>query len=190
MEHVRIDEGVKRGKKLKPNQIETITRNKAGKFMSQYTPELKAKAIEQGLIALECGVRIEEIADKLKIPRATMYTWMLTSSADQARTAFFDGQCFAALADVGVAQTPIDLTRAREFLAGWVKIAERRDPKSWAQKQEVRVEVVGDLQARLAEARNRIIDITPDTAPQQLTDDTQSDTHTIDNSLISIEQKS
>jgi len=138
MEHVRIDEGIPRKqRRQKPADIERRARNEAGQFLSTYTPELKAKAIEQGLVALECGARVEEVADRLNIPRATMYSWLIGIKADKARTLFFDGQCARSLAAMEVAATPLDLTRERELLAGWVKVAERRDPKSYAQKQEV-----------------------------------------------------
>lgn len=158
MEYVRVDNGLKRGKRIKPNQIEAQARNQAGQFLTNYSPELKARAIEQGITALECGGRIEELADQLGIPRATMYSWLIGHDIGTARTLFFDGQCALSLAEIRAAATPLDLTRAREWLSGWIKVAERRDPRSYAQQSHVIMELTGDLGDRLRRARERVIE--------------------------------
>ena len=150
MEHVRIDEGIERGPRPKPNQIETQARNEAGQFLTRYTPELKAQAIEKALVVLECGGRIEELADELSIPRATLYSWLIGYDVGRARTLFFDGQCAASLDDIARATQPLDLTRAREYLAGWIKVAERRDPRSYAlQKAEISINTNGPVSVQI-----------------------------------------
>ena len=134
----RIDAGIKRGPKVKPSDLERQARNEAGKFLPSYTPELKAKALQAALDALEMGARVDDIADKFKIPRSTLYSWLIGDPrAESLRTQFFDGQTARNLMEIRASASPLDLARAREELSGWIKVAERRDPKSWAQKQEV-----------------------------------------------------
>jgi transposase-like protein len=88
-------------------------------------------------VALECGARVEEVAERHQVPVSTMYSWLVGTSAGKLRTQFFDGMAMRNLTEIRTAASPLELARAREELSGWVKVAERRDPSSWAQKQEV-----------------------------------------------------
>lgn len=164
MDHVRIDEGIKRGPRKrervvpKPHEVETKARNEAGQFMTRYTPELRKQAMDECLLALECGARVEEVGERLNIPCSTLYSWLIGETADRARTQFFDGQSAKSLHEIAGAQSPLELTRARELLAGWVKVAERRDPKSWGIKQEITIQDNTDLGERLRRAKERVIE--------------------------------
>ena len=136
--HVRIDEGIKRGPKVKPSALERQARNRAGKFLTSYTPELRAKVLQAALIALEAGARVDDIADFYKVPSSTLYSWLIGDPrAEALRTQFFDGQTARNLYEIRASTSPLELARAREELSGWIKVAERRDPKAWAPKQEV-----------------------------------------------------
>jgi transposase-like protein len=138
MEHTRIDEGIKRGpRKKKPSDLERQARDEAGRFLTRYTPEIREKAVQDALVALECGARVEEIAEKHQVPVSTMYSWLVGTAAGKLRTQFFDGMAMRNLTEIRTAASPLELARAREELSGWVKVAERRDPSAWAQKQEV-----------------------------------------------------
>lgn len=156
--HVRIDEGVKRGPRIKPADLERQARDEAGQFLTRYSPEVKAKAIEAALNALECGARVEEVAKQHQIPVSTMYSWLVGTEASRIRTQFFDGQCVRNLTEIRGAASPLELARAREELAGWVKVAERRDPGAYAIKQQITVELIGDLGDRLRRSREREIE--------------------------------
>lgn len=138
-EHVRIDEGVKRGPriKLKPHQMETQARNEAGRFITHYSPELREQAVKEALIAIEAGVRVSEIAQKHHIPTYTLHSWLIGTNASAMRTQFFDGQCSRNLEEIREAQTPLALARAREELSGWLKVAAVRDFAAYGPKQEV-----------------------------------------------------
>lgn len=175
MEHSRIDEGIKRGKraKTKPSDLERQARNEAGKFLTNYTPELKERAMEDALMALQAGARVDEIAERHNIPRSTMYSWLIGDPrAQQFRTQFFDGQVARNLAEIRAAESPLDLARAREELAGWIKVAERRDFRSYGIKQEVTIHDNTDLGERLRRSRERTIEgevvDKQHAAPQQL----------------------
>lgn len=138
--HIRIDEGIRRGKraKIQPAALERKTRDEAGKFLTRYTPELKAQALQEALSALEGGGRVEAVAKRLQVPVSTMYSWLVgCEQAAKMRTQFFDGQVVRNLQEIRSAREPLELARAREELSGWIKVAERRDPKSYALKQEV-----------------------------------------------------
>lgn len=145
--------------KVKPSDLERQARNEAGKFLTSYTPELRQRAIDACKLALECGARIEDIADKHGIPRSTMYSWLIgEQDAGRLRTQFFDGQCARALNEIRVAPTPLDLTRADKELNGWLKVAAVRDPSNYGPKNHVIIESVGDLGDKLRRARGRTLD--------------------------------
>ncbi len=155
-----MDEGLKRGPRLvdtKPSDIERQARDEAGQFLTRYTPELRQTAINDCKLAIECGGRIDDIADKHQIPRSTLYSWLIgEENAGRLRTQFFDGQCARALHEIRDASSPLDLARADRELNGWIKVAERRDAKSWAQKQEVSVTVdVGSAIQQISERLQR-----------------------------------
>ena len=150
--HVRIDDGVLRGKrqKVKPSDLERQARDEAGQFLARYTPELKEQAISAALVAVEAGGRVDEVAEQYQIPRSTLYSWLIGDErCAKLRTQFFDGQAARNLSEIRASATPLDLARAREELAGWIKVAERRDAKSWAQKQEVTGKDGGPLQVQI-----------------------------------------
>ena len=176
----RIDYGVKRGKRIKPSDLERKTRDEAGKFMTLYSPELKETALTNALAALECGARVEEIADSHGIPRSTLYSWLVGDErASRLRTQFFDGQVTRNLIEIRGAKSPLDLARAREELAGWIKVAERRDYKSYGQKQEVAItvdhnhEISKALEDKISDLLLKVrgeqpaIDVTPEKLPEE-----------------------
>ena len=147
--HIRIDEGIPRHK-IKPSDLERQARDDAGQFLTRYTPDLKEQAINAALIAVEAGGRVDEVATQYQIPRSTLYSWLIGDErCAKLRTQFFDGQAARNLSEIRASQTPLDLARAREELAGWIKVAERRDAKSWAQKQEVTGKDGGPLQVQI-----------------------------------------
>ena len=145
----RIDYGIKRprpGGKLarKPSDVERQARNEAGRFLTRYTPETKAKAIEEALIALEAGARVEEIADKHQIPTSTLYSWLIGTDASKLRTQFFDGQCVRNLTEIRHSESPLELARAREELSGWLKVAAVRDSGAYGPRLSVESKQVSD----------------------------------------------
>jgi transposase-like protein len=180
--HVRIDEGVKRGKRRKPSDIERKARNEAGQFLTRYSPELKKAAIDDALLAIECGARVEDIATKHNVPVSTMYSWLVGTDAGRIRTQFFDGQAARNLAEIRVAAGPLELARAREELNGWLKVAAVRDPGAYGPKNHVVIEHTGDLGERLMRARERVIEaqvIDPPKALDSSVDTTSEEAHSI-----------
>lgn len=173
MEHIRIDEGIRRIRKrdTKPSDIERKARNEAGQFLTRYTPELRALAIEDSKIALESGARVDDIADKHGIPRSTLYSWLIgEESAGRLRTQFFDGQCARTLTEIRASTSPLDLTRADRELNGWLKVAAVRDSKNYGPKQEITHNVVPVFAVNLASApQHPAIDGESVVVPPQIT---------------------
>ena len=171
----RIDRGIPRGKrppKVKPSDLERRARDEAGKFLTSYTPEIKQRALEHALVAVEAGARVDDIADQHGVPRSTLYSWLIGDERTaKLRTQFFDGQAARNLVEIRHAPSPLDLARAEKELSGWIKVAERRDPKAWAQKQELTIDDKrSDLGDRLRRSRERVIEgevvaNTPNAAP-------------------------
>ena len=146
MEHTRIDEGVKRGprqRKIKPADLERETRQQLkshenGRFLPAYSPTERQDAITEALNAIEYGSStVEDIADRRSIPSSTLYSWLVGSEASSARTRFYAHLITRAAMEIRSAQNPLDLTRAREEVTAWIKVAERRDAAAWGQKQQV-----------------------------------------------------
>src|SRR5690348_6522398 len=102
--HIRIDEGVKRGprrKKVKPNELERKARDEAGQFLTRYSPEVKKAALEEALMAVEAGARVDDVADRHNVPRSTLYSWLIGDPrAETYRTQFFDGQAMRSIVEI------------------------------------------------------------------------------------------
>jgi len=149
VDHIRIDEGVKRGprkQRIKPNQLETAERQARsiqGKFLAGYSPEVKAAALAESLEALEHGHKtVAQVAEERGIPQSTLYSWLVGSEPSKARTKFFDQLVTRAACEIRTSQDPLELARAREELSGWLKIAAVRDSREYGPKQEVTHNIV------------------------------------------------
>ena len=160
----RIDYGIKRPKRgspdrPKPSDLERQARDEAGKFLTIYTPELKQQAIAAAIQALEVGARVEEVADRMQVPRSTMYSWLMGEQAKNARTQFFDAQLMQGIGEIRASGAPLDLARARELFSAWFKVAQVRDAANYGPKQELTVNVVPVL--NIVTKTPEAIDVTP-----------------------------
>lgn len=155
MDHVRIDEGVKRGPRQPPRDP----------VSQQYLPTIPPKerriAIERAAARIEQGEHLKTIAEDIGVSLQCLSMWLLDDLPAQyaeaqrrgliARIADADG-------DLDGAQTPLELARAREKakFARWD--AERRLPKLFGLQTHVTVEITGDLGDRLRRADERVIE--------------------------------
>jgi hypothetical protein len=156
----RIDKGVKRPKRSKvENETRMVARTKAGQFVTKYTEEQRQAAVTEAVQGLEVGIPPEDIASKHGIPRSTLYSWLIGNDvAAEARSRFFHYQIGQQLEAMALAQSPLDLARARDLRRAWAETAAVRDHHSYGQKTHVTVEQVGDLAEKLRRARERVIE--------------------------------
>lgn len=154
MDHVRIDEGVKRG----PQRIRRLPnrRNEDGQ-VEAIPPDLDPDGVLQLYLASHTT---SHIAKELGVRRSSLVAWLREQRPEQWRQvqqvrAFLtkeDGQ--EAVED---AADPFGLARARELLRAGQWDLERLD-KDYAPQQHITVELTGDLGDRLRRARERVIE--------------------------------
>lgn len=154
--HTRIDAGVKRGPRP-PQQTDPDT----GRFLPVVPLEERRQAIENAADRIAKGELLQTIAEEIGVTKQCLSQWLLDDLPVEYHKAQRRGLIARiALADHGldVAQTPLDLARAREQakFARWD--AERRLPRLFGQQTHVTVEHVGDLGERLRRAQERVIE--------------------------------
>lgn len=171
MDHVRIDEGIKRGKKRgtrKPrNQIDPVTH----RYLPLVPPGERAAAIERAAKRIENGEPLKTIAAEIGVTPQALGIWLLDDLGPEYAVAQRRGliqRIVNADHEIDIAPDPLSLARAREAarFARWD--CERRLPKLFGVHTHMTVEIVGDLGDRLRRARERTIEgeLLPSNYPQ------------------------
>lgn len=162
MDHVRIDEGVKRGRRRKDAPYRPKKRNYPALADSQSKAAQHRATILQ---ALTSGRMLKDIADDLQVsPSALSHYLAQDPEYIAAREAGIAVQLDDWQKAMEVATSPLNLARAREVFRAVAWRGEREFPHRWAQRSHVTVEHVGDLAERLRRARERVIDAEPQDA--------------------------
>ena len=137
--HVRIDEGVKRGKQLRREALKQ-PRSKKGVFLSQLDPEKRKAIILEAPERILRGETTTQIAQSYDIPASTLRSWLVGNpDAEQARGAMLAMELTTKIGEIENANDPLSLAQAREGFRAWSWIAERREARLYGQKQEVTV---------------------------------------------------
>ena len=194
MDHVRIDEGVKRGKRrpskpgVKPKNLRDAN---SGQYLALIPESTKLLVIEEAATAVQMGeyshAAMDALGAKYGVSGRTVRTWLLADErAEKARGLLINGELARTLDELREAKTassPLPLACAREEFRAWSWMAERREHRLYGQKQEVThtgtVTVTNALQA-ISERRQgqigsdaeghaaphspNIIDVTPERA--------------------------
>lgn len=146
MDHVRIDQGIKRGKRqMRKDAREhpvVADRTQLGQFTSKYSPEQR-KAILSGVKdAILSGKTTTQIAEEHGIPKSTLKSWIVgDDSIESARGAMLAAELMQRAEQIDTADNPLALACAREGFRAWSWIAERRESRLYGQKQELTVSV-------------------------------------------------
>ena len=134
MEHVRIDEGVKRGKR-KPSPRQT--RNDLG----QYCPILPTdpEIIRAALTDYAAGATLQQLGDRYGVDRAAVYAWTLGNLAPPEHEALVRRSLTARIAKADhileTAPEPVNVTRG-ERMARFARMDyERLRPAIYGQQQ-------------------------------------------------------
>ena len=185
MENVRIDKGVKRGKRR------TATTNANPRADSgQFLPILpKDPELIRGVLTdYVNGATFEELGKRYGVSRQAVYAWTLGKLAPAELDDLVTRALTARIAKGDEllddsSSAPLDVTRGREIARFSRMDYERLKPEKYGQQNHLVIEHVGDLGDRLRRARERVIEgevvaNTPNAALLQPTPNTE----TIDNS--------
>ena len=143
--HVRIDEGIKRGKRRKPGAQPDAPRKPNGTFLPilpRLGPE-RDRAIAAAINAYAEGLTLTEAAEQYGVSKQAMRMWLLSEAPEEYRQAQTEGLLTRiAEADDGIAEAkdtrdPIVLACAREQARFARMDLERRRPHLYGPKQEV-----------------------------------------------------
>ena len=140
--HVRIDEGVKRGKRQMRQDALQQPRSSKGVFLSQLDPAKRAEIILEAPERIMRGESTTKIAETYGIPASTLRSWLVGNpDAELARGAMLAMELMVKVEEIDTASDPLSLARAREGFKAWSWIAERRESRLYGQKQEVKVDI-------------------------------------------------
>jgi len=159
-EHVRIDEGLKRGaRKAMRAAARTQPHSANGDFASRYSSELRAEILATLPERIRTGETTTQIAQSYGIPSSTLRSWIVgDETVEAARGLMLAQELVAKIEEIEAAGDALALGRAREGWRAWSWIAERRESRLYGQKQEVAVTHIGEEWGeRLRRARERVI---------------------------------
>ena len=108
-----------------------------GRFLPTVSPEKRLEVLLTVPDALRAGETTQQIAERHGINPRTLRSWLIGESApEEARGEFLSHEIIARAEQIDLADNPLPLARAREAFKAWSWIAERREARLFAQKQE------------------------------------------------------
>ena len=159
-QHVRIDEGMKRGPRKKPGPKPSSPRRNNGQFIPTLPndPESIRKALEDYC----SGATLKQIGQMHGVTRQAVYGWLLGELGGQTHSDLVTRALTARIAKgdetLDTADNPLDLQRGREQARNARLDLERRRSSLYGAKQEVAVTV--DHNANISKAlEDRISDL-------------------------------
>jgi predicted DNA-binding protein YlxM (UPF0122 family) len=154
--HVRIDEGIKRGKRIRP--IASPRRKAIVPACNSKLANLDATAVIRRYLEDQTTA---EIAKEIGVHRSGLHQWLLRNCEEHWREAQI-ARALSALEEhkdnLRVANDALSLARAREGLRAAQWELERLFGRLYGAKQEVTITDKTDLGERLRRARERVID--------------------------------
>ena len=142
-QHVRIDEGMKRGPRKKPGPKPSSPRHDNGQFIPTLPndPESIRKALEDYC----SGATLKQIGDKHGVTRQAVYGWLLGELGGEQHSSLVTRALTARIAKgdetLDIADNPLDLQRGREQARNARLDLERRRASLYGAKTEMQVNV-------------------------------------------------
>ncbi len=146
MEHVRIDEGIKRGPR-KPGPLPGLPQRGSSNPILPVDSNQRNAMLAQAVTRYANGERLQDIADDLNCSREAIRVWMLDECPDQYRSAQTQGllakvaMADEAIEDAVTARDLVALAGARERARFSRMDLERRRSSLYGPKQEINVTV-------------------------------------------------
>lgn len=149
-DHIRIDEGVKRGpKKLNREERKELRkearqspRSARGTFLPACTTEQRKAIVEAIPDQLLAGKTTTQIAEEHGLAPSTIRSWIIGNpDVEQARGLMIAQELASSIEEIQDASEPMALARGREGFRAWSWIAERRESRLYGPKQEVAVTI-------------------------------------------------
>ena len=170
MDHVRIDEGVKRGPRKKTGPKPSSPRRNNGQFLNVLPNE--PEAIRSALQAYQSGATLQQLADEYQVSKQAIYGWLLGELGGEQHALLVTKALTARICSADVmletADNPLDLQRGREMARNARLDLERRRSSLYGQKQEVTHTIqpvltinVSPIQ-QVAPQQGNIIDVVPE----------------------------
>ena len=160
MEHVRIDEGVKRGPRKKPGPKPSSPRRANGQIAEILSND--PADIQAALQDYINGATLKEIGQRHGVTRQAVYGWLLGELGGEQHSALVTRALTARIAKgdetLDSADNPLDLQRGREQARNARLDLERRRSSLYGQKQELTITDKTDLGDRLRRSRERVIE--------------------------------
>ena len=160
MEHIRIDEGVKRGPRKKPGPQPSSPRRNNGQFVPKLPND--PETIKNALQAYCAGATLKQIGEQYGVTRQAVYGWLLGELGGQQHQELVTLALTSRIAKgdetIDTADNPLDLQRGREQARNARLDLERRRSSLYGQRQELTITDNTDLGERLRRARERVIE--------------------------------
>ena len=160
MDHVRIDEGVKRGPRKKPGPKPSSPRRNNGQFLPVLPNE--PEAIARALQDYCNGATLQDLAEQHGVSRQAVYGWLLGELGGEQHSALVTRALTARIAKgdemLDGADNPLDLQRGREQARNARLDLERRRASLYGQKQEVTHKVELPMESALDGHCERLLD--------------------------------
>ena len=142
--HVRIDEGIKRGKRLPRKQVDRRPKAALSGYhhvMPRVDEQRRAAILADCHAALQHGETTDQIGARYGISGRAVRYWLLDDpQAEAARRQLINGELVRTLDEMREAKhalTSLPLACARAEFDAWSWIAERREARLYGPKQEV-----------------------------------------------------
>lgn len=139
MDHVRIDEGIKRGPRKKTGPKPSSPRRNNGQFIPRLPND--PESIKQALEDYCNGATLKELGERYGVTRQAVYGWLLGELGGEQHSALVTRALTARIAKgdetLDTADNPLDLARGREQARNARLDLERRRANLYGQKQEV-----------------------------------------------------
>lgn len=174
--HVRIDDGLKRGKRQMRQDARKQPKSKNGTFLSSIDPEKRSSIILEAPERILKGETTTQIAQSYNIPPSTLRAWLIgNQDAEAARGAMLAQELMIRAEDIDNATDPLSLAQAREGFKAWSWLAERRESRLYGMKSETKIDIDYHVtvdaslseSARLLLDQVRVVEVRHDAAQQE-----------------------
>ena len=167
--HVRIDDGVKRGKRQMRQEARSEPASKDMRAFTILDPKTRSQLILEAPERIQRGETTTQIAKSYGISPSTLKAWLVGDDrAEEARGAMLAQELVAKAEGMESAPDALALARAREGFRAWSWIAERRQARLYAAKQEVTGKDGGPLQVQIVRFGQTLEGEATIVQPQQL----------------------
>ena len=171
-EHIRIDEGIPRGKRKMPQRANKNGRNAKNQFLP-LLPRDDPKSLQAAINDYRQGATLAQIAATHQVSKEAVYAWLLGDMGGKEHEKLVTQALTAriAMADSNLdsATSPLNLSRAREQARFSRMDLERRRPHLYGAGNQIAINInqIDTLNVALTAAASDLLGKLRTVAPQQ-----------------------